>query len=68
MAIKNENDKLNNELIKAKKIISYNNISKKNNNLKEIINLKNIILNKDKEILNLKLQLQNNSTSKKQVN
>ena len=56
--LKNENKKLNNELIKAQKIIS----NFKNNNQQNINinNLNEIIKNKDIEINNLKLQIQNN--------
>ena len=55
--LSNENDRLNNELIKANKIISNfkNNIQQNNN----IYNLNEIIKNKDIEINNLKSQLQN---------
>ena len=55
--LKNENEKLNNNLVKANKTISYfkNNIQQNNN----IYNLKEIIKNKDIEINNLKSQLQN---------
>ena len=67
--LKNENDKLNNELNKTNKIISnYANESKENTNLNEIIKLKNIILNKDNEILDLKLKLQNDNDAKKSIN
>jgi len=67
--LKNENDKLNNELNKTNKIISnYYNESKENTNLNEIIKLKNIILNKDNEILDLKLKLQRDNNAKKSVN
>ena len=69
--LKDDNEKLNNELIKAKKLISnIDNKSNENANLNEIINLKNIILQKDNEILNLKLKLQNidNNNNKKSVN
>ena len=58
--LKLENEELNNELIKSKKIISnIGNKSNENTNLNEINNLKNIILQKDNEILNLKSKLQN---------
>ena len=69
--LKDDNEKLNNELIKAKKLISnIDNKSNENANLNEIINLKNIILQKDNEILNLKLKLQNidNNNNNKSVN
>ena len=53
-----ENNKLRDDLIKANKTISnLNNNSQKNNNIN---NLNNIIQNKDLEINNLKLQLENN--------
>ena len=57
--LKNENEELNNNLVKANKTISYfkNNIQQNNNN--NISNLNEIIRNKDIEINNLKLQLQN---------
>ena len=68
--LKVDNEKLNNELIKAKKLISnIDNKSIENANLNEIINLKNIILQKDNEILNLKLKLQNiDNNNNKSVN
>ena len=68
--LKDDNEKLNNELIKAKKLISnIDNKSNENANLNEIINLKNIILQKDNEILNLKLKLQNiDNNNNKSVN
>ena len=67
--LKEDNDKLNNELNKTNKIISnYANEPKENTNLKKIIKLKNIILNKDNEILELKLKLQNDNDVKKSVN
>ena len=56
--LKNENKKLNNELIKALKIIS--NFKNNNQQNMNINNLNNIIKNKDIEINNLKLQIQNN--------
>ena len=64
-----DNKKLKNELIKANKIISDNNNKpKENTELQEIINLKNMLLNKENEILNLKLKLQSSSDVKKAVN
>ena len=59
--LKNENKKLNNELIKAQKIIS----NFKNNNQQNINinNLNEIIKNKDIEINNLKLQIQNKNNN-----
>ena len=68
--LKDDNEKLNNELIKAKKLISnIDNKSNENANLNEIINLKNIIFQKDNEILNLKLKLQNiDNNNNKSVN
>ena len=60
-----DNKKLKNELIKANKFISdYNNRPKENADLQEIINLKNMLLNKENEILNLKLKLQNSGDFK----
>ena len=59
--LKNENKKLNNELIKAQKIISnFKNNSQQNININ---NLNEIIRNKDIEINNLKLQLQNKNNN-----
>ena len=64
-----DNKKLKNELIKVNKIISDNNNKpKENTELQEIINLKNMLLNKENEILNLKLKLQSSSDVKKAVN
>ena len=59
--LKNENKELNNELIKAQKIIS----NFKNNNQQNINinNLNEIIKNKDIEINNLKLQIQNKNNN-----
>ena len=56
--LSDENIKLKNDLAKSNKIISnfYNNNLQNNNNS----NLNEIIMNKDIEIYNLKLQLQNN--------
>ena len=67
--LKLENEELNNELIKSKKIISnIGNKSNENTNLNEINNLKNIVLQKDNEILNLKSKLQNlDKNNKKSV-
>lgn len=62
-----DNNKLNNELIKANKIISNSHINQKENN-NEIENLKELIKIKEKENNNLKLQLENNGTVKKSVN
>ena len=57
----NENMKLKNDLAKANKIISnFNNNIQQNNN---ISNLNEIIRNKDIEINNLKLQLQNKNNN-----
>ena len=64
-----DNENLKNELIKANKIISYyNNKPKEKTELQEIINLKNILLNKENEILNLKLKMQSSGEIKKTVN
>ena len=59
--LKNENKKLNNELIKAQKIIS--NIKNNNQQNININNLNEIIKNKDIEINNLKLQIQNKNNN-----
>ena len=67
--LKEDNDKLINELNKSNKTISnYANKPNDNPNLNEIISLKNTLLNKDNEILDLKLQLQNIQNTKKSVN
>ena len=67
--LKEDNDKLINELNKSNKTISnYANKPNDNSNLNEIISLKNTLLNKDNEILDLKLQLQNIQNTKKSVN
>ena len=59
--LKNENKKLNNELIKAQKIISnFKNNSQQNININY---LNEIIRNKEIEINNLKLQLQNKNNN-----
>ena len=64
--LKNDNDKLNDELNKAKNIIS-NIENKVKENLKEINNLKNIILQKDDEINILNLKLKNVETFNKKI-
>ena len=65
----NDNNKLNNELIKANKIISNyyisNNKSKDNNSYDYLLEMMKV---KDKEINDLKQQLQNISNNKKSVN
>jgi len=61
-----DNTNLKNELNKANKIIL--DFSQKENNNTTINNLNSIIQIKDKEIQDLKLQLQNNSEIKKYVN
>jgi len=65
-----ENKKIDNELIKAYKIISEFNQTKNeqqgNNNV--IKNLNELLKIKDKEINDLKIQLQNNLNNKKYVN
>ena len=68
--LKNDNDELQKELIKAKKIISNFNNNQNNlqNNNNIIFSLNEIIKNKDKEINELKLQLQNNGINNKSVN
>ena len=59
--LKNENKKLNNELIKEQKIISnFNNNNQQNININY---LNEIIRNKEIEINNLKLQLQNKNNN-----
>ena len=60
--LSNENMKLKNELTKANKIISNLNSNNQQNN--NVNNLNEIIRNKDIEINNLKLQLQNNDNKK----
>ena len=69
--LKDENNKLNNELLKANKIITNLNNTLKNcndNNDKEIINnLKETIKIKDKEINDLKDKLQKSGKDKKFV-
>ena len=64
--LKDDNDKLNDELNKAKNIIS-NIENKVKENLKEINNLKNIILQKDDEINILNLKLKNVETFNKKI-
>ena len=69
--LKNDNDRLNQELIKAQKIISnFNNKTqnsqKENTNI--IFSLNEIIKNKDKEINDLKIKLENNAKNIKSVN
>ena len=59
--MKNQINLLNNELAEAKKIIS--NIKNNNQQNNNISNLNEIIRNKDIEINNLKLQLQNKNNN-----
>ena len=59
--LSNENMKLKNELTKANKIISNLNSNNQQNN--NVNNLNEIIRNKDIEINNLKLQLQNKNNN-----
>ena len=65
-----DNNILNDELIKATKIVSefslYKNVQQGNNNV--INNLNELVKIKDNEINNLKVQLQYNSNNKKYVN
>ena len=67
--LKDVNEKLNNELDEANKIISdFNDKIKNNSYFNEIINLKNIIIQKDNELLNLKLKFLNIEENIKSIN
>ena len=66
--LKNDNEKLNNELLKANKIITNLNNNQQGNNNIIINNLNQLINVKDKEINDLKNQLNNSNNIKKPFN